>query len=130
LEEVAHPELVGGEDAFDEGATGAGAAGDEDLAVEAGGDSDDVGLGGEALHERAPVADAVTGGAHELDVRQGADQALLEVPFHAIGDGEGDDERGDSGGDAEDRDSGDQTDDCLSTSSSEVSGRYEEFKAH
>ena len=135
LEEVADAELVVGEDALDEGAAGAGAAGDEDLSVEAGGGGDDVGLGGEALEERTPVADAVACGAHELDVGEGADEALLEVAAHAVGDGEGDDERGDSGGDAEDGDSGDDSDSvaaraCLTAASSEVTGRDEELKSH
>jgi hypothetical protein len=130
LEEVADAEFVVGEDALDEGAAGAGAAGDEDLTVEAGSGSDDVRLLGEVLEERTPVADAVAGGAHEFYVGEGADEALLEVAAHAVGDGEGDDERGDSGGDAEDGDPSHQTDDCLTASSSKVTGRDEELKSH
>ena len=136
LEEVADAELVVGEDALDEGAAGARAAGDEDLSVEAGGDGDDVRLGGEVLHERTPVADAVACGAHELHVGEGADEALLEVPAHAVGDGQGDDERGDSGGDAEDGDHGYHSYDSvaagarLTAASSEITGRDEELKSH
>src|ERR1700742_2185875 len=77
LEEVAYAELVVGEDALDEGAARAGAAGDEDLAVEAGSSGDDVRLGGEALEEWTPVPDAVACGAHELHVGEGTDEALL-----------------------------------------------------
>ena len=136
LEEVADAELVVGEDALDEGAAGAGAAGDEDLAVEAGGGGDDVRLGGEVLEERTPVADAVACGAHELYVGEGADEALLEVAAHAVGDGQGDDERGDSGGDAEGGDYRYQPGDsvaagaCLTASRSEITGRDEELKSH
>ena len=98
--EVADAELVAGEDALDLGAAGPGAAGDENLTVEAGGSCDDVRLGGEVLQERAPVADAAACGAHNLYVGEGTDETLLEVAAHAVGDREGDDERGDSGGDA------------------------------
>src|SRR5580658_2323110 len=92
LEEVANAELVVGEDALDEGTAGAGTAGDEDLAVEAWRGGGDVRLGGEALQERAPIADAVASGVHELYVGEGADEALLEVALHAVGDGARDDE--------------------------------------
>ena len=61
---------------------------------------------GETLEERTPVADAVACGAHDFHVGEGADEALLEVAAHAVGNGERDDERGNSGGDAEDGDSG------------------------
>ena len=130
LEEVADTELVVGEDALDEGTAVAGAAGDEDLTVEAGSSGGDVGLGREALQQRTPVADAVACGVHELHVGEGTDEALLEVAAHAVGDGEGDDERGDSGGDAEDGDYSHQPDDRLTAASAEITGRDEELKSH
>ncbi len=68
LEQVADAEFVVGEDAFDERAAGAGSAGDEDLAVEAGGCGFDVRDLRELRHEWSPVADAVAGDLHQLDV--------------------------------------------------------------
>jgi hypothetical protein len=136
LEEVADAELVVGEDALDEGAAGAGAAGDEDLSVEARGGGNDVRLLGESLEERTPVADAVACGAHELYVCECTDEALLEVSAHAIGDGEGDDERSNSGGDSERGDYGYQSGHCvaagacLTAASPEITRSDKELKSH
>ncbi len=88
------------------------------------------GTAAEAGEERAPVADAVAGDAHEFDVGGGADEALLEVAAHAVGDGEGDDEGGYAGGYAEDGDRGDDADDGLAAFGPEVTGGDEEFEPH
>jgi hypothetical protein len=130
LEEVADVALVGGDHAFDEGPAGTGAAGDEDLSVEAGGDGLDVRDGGEVGHEGTPVADAVAGGAHEVDVGGGADEAVLQIAAHTVGDGQGDDEGGYAGGYSDDGDDGDEADDCLAASGAEIAGGNEEFEAH
>ena len=134
LEEFADGAFVGGEDAFDEDAAGAGAVGDEDLAVEAGGYGADVWGGGEAGHEGTPVADAVAGRAHEFDVGGGADESLLEVAAHAVGDGKRDDEGGDAGGDTGEGNRGDEADDALAAAltaaRAEVTRGNEKFKAH
>jgi len=130
LEEVADFAFVCGDDAFDEGAAGAGTAGDEDLTVEAGGDGLDVRHLGELSDEGTPIPDAVAGGAHEFDVGGGADKPLLEVAAHAVGDGEGDDEGSDSGGDANDGDCGDEANDGLTAAGTEVAGGDEEFETH
>jgi hypothetical protein len=73
---------------------------------------------------------------HEFDVRGGADEALLQVAAHAIGDGQRDDERSDAGGDSEDGDGGDEADHfmaaCagLAAASTQIAGGDEELKAH
>ena len=117
-------------DALDEASTGARAAGDEDLAVEAGRGGGDVRKGGEAGEQGSPVADAVGGDAHQVDVGGGAEEAVLQVALHAVGDGEGDDERGDPSGDAQDGDGSDDADDGLSALGAEVARGDEELKPH
>ncbi len=114
-EEVADFALVSGDHAFEDGAAGARAAGDEDLLEDCGSGGDDVRLLGETGEERGPVFDAVVGDAEETDVRSGTDEALLQVLTEAVVDGESDDERGDAGGDTKDGDAGDDADEGLSS---------------
>jgi hypothetical protein len=130
LEQVADGLFFSGDDAVEESAAGARAAGDEDLFVEAGGGGGDVGKLTETSNEGTPVADAVGLDTHELDVGAGAEEAVLNVAAHAIGDGEGDDEGGDSGGDASDGDGGNDTDHGLTAFGAEVAGGEEELEAH
>ena len=103
LQKVSDFELIGGEDAFDEGAAGACAAGDQHLAVEAGRGCDDVGLLGEAGDERTPIAYAVSAGFHQIYVGGCADEPFLKIASHTAGDGEGDDEGSYTCGYADDR---------------------------
>ena len=130
LEEVAYGALLGGDDAFDEGSAAAWAARDKDLAVEAGGGGGNVREGAETGEQGAPVADAVAGDAHEVDVGGGAEEAFLEVAAHAVGDGERDDERGDAGCDAEDADGGDDADYGLAALGAEITRGNEELETH
>ena len=129
-QDLADIAFIRGDDAFNKCVAFAGATRDYDLLVEVGGRGDNVGKLGEACEQRLPVADAVVFYAHELDVGTGVDEAVLQVAAHAVGDGEGDDERGNSGGNSGDGDSGDYTDDGLSPFGFEISGRHEEFKSH
>jgi len=75
------------------------------------------------LNHWLPVADAVALDAHQLDVGAVAKQAVLQVALHAVGDGEGDDERGNSGGDPGDGDGGDHADHGLAAFGLEISRR-------
>ena len=92
---------------------GARAAGDQHLFVDAGRGGGDVGHVAQAFEQRTPVANAVALDAHQLDMRGGAEEPVLQVAPHAVGDGESDDERGNAGGDAGDGDGGDHADDGL-----------------
>ena len=96
-EEVADSALVSGDDACYLSAAGSRAAGDEHLLIEAGRGCGYVRQLAQAIQKRTPVADAVGGDPHELDVSGRADEALLEVALHAVGDGKGDDQRSDTG---------------------------------
>jgi hypothetical protein len=140
LEGLRAAEFDGGEDiadaafflrkhAFDECATSSGSARDEHLAVEGGGRSGDVGLAGELIGEPAPVADAVALDSHELDVRGGAEEALLQIAAHAVGDGKSDDERGHAGHDAEHRECRDEPDNGLTAAGAEIAVGDKEFEA-
>ncbi len=60
----------------------------------------------------------------------GADEAVLEIAAHAVGDGERDNERGHARSDAEDRDSRNEADDRLAAASAEIAESDEEFEAH
>ena len=74
-------------------------------------------------------ADAVAGDAQKLDVGGGADEAILEVAAHAVGDRQRDDQRGYAGSNAEDGDRGDQAHDGLAPAGAKVAGGDEEFEA-
>jgi hypothetical protein len=76
----------------------------------------------EAGYEWTPVSNAVGLDAHELNMGAGAEEAVLYVAAHAVGDGESDYERGDSGGDAGDRDGGDYADYGLAAFGAEIAG--------
>ena len=130
MEQVADGLLFRGNDAIEKCATGTRAASDEDLLVEARGGGGDVRQLAEAGNEGTPVADAVGLDAHELDMGAGAEEAVLDIAAHAVGDGEGDDERGDSGGDAGHRNGGDHADHCLTAFGAEVAGGEKELEAH
>jgi antitoxin (DNA-binding transcriptional repressor) of toxin-antitoxin stability system len=79
-----------------------------------------VGDFAQLFEQGAPVADAVALDAHELHMSAGAEEAVLQVALHAVGDGEGDDEGGDSGGDSGDGDGGDDADHGLAALGLEV----------
>ena len=85
---------------------------------------------GEAVEQGTPVLDAVALNAQQIDVRGGAQQAVLQVLTESVVDGEGDDERGDSRGHAEDGDGGDDADEGLAALGAEVTRGYEEFEGH
>jgi hypothetical protein len=89
-----------------------------------------VGKLAEAGNEGTPVANAVGLNAHELDVGAGAEETVLNVEAHAVGDGEGDDERGDSGGDAGHGDGSDHADHGLAALGAEIAGGKKELEAH
>jgi hypothetical protein len=84
----------------------------------------------EAGNEWTPVADAVGLDAHELDMSTGAEEAVLNVAAHAVGDGEGDDEGSYTGGYASDGDGGDHADNGLPPLGAEVAGGEKELEAH
>ena len=130
LQEVTDLALVCGDDAFDEGSAGAGTARDQYLAVQSRGDCLNVRQGGETVHQWAPVADAVSCSAHEVDVGGGTDQALLQVTPHSVGDRQRDDERSDASCDSDDRDRSDEPDNRLAATRAEIAGGDEEFKTH
>ncbi len=130
VEEVAYFSFVGGDHAFEDGAAGAGSAGDEDLLENCGSGGYYVRLFGEASEKRRPIFDAIVGDAEEADVGGGSDEALLQILAKAVVDGEGDDERGYAGGDPNDRNAGDDADEGLPSFCSQVSGCDEEFEAH
>jgi hypothetical protein len=67
---------------------------DEYLLVDRRGVGDHVFLLRQPLLEGLPVAHAVTGGAHQLDVSRGAEKSLLKVLAKPVVDGQGNDERG------------------------------------
>ena len=83
-----------------------------------------------AVEEGLPVADAVALDAHELHVGAGAEELVLKLAAHAVGDGQSDDERGDPGGDSGDGDGGDHADDGLTPFGSQVTRREKEFESH
>ncbi len=91
---------------------------------------DDVGLVGEAVHERGPVVNAVIGDALQADVGSRTEQTLLEVLAKSVGDGHGDHERSHAGSDTGDGDAGDDADEGLAAFGAQVAGRDEEFEAH
>ena len=130
VEEIADGALVGGDDAFDEREAGARAAGDEYLSVESWRGGGDVRNLFEACEQRRPVLDAVGGNAHQVDVGRGAEQAVLQVAAHAVGDGQREDERGDACGHACDGDAGDNADHGLAALGAQIAGGDEEFEAH
>ncbi len=122
--------LLSWHDAFDKRVASAGSASHHDLLVEFGRGGDDVGQPGQLFYERPPVADTVILHAHQLDVRAGGDETILQVAAHAVGDGESDDKRGNSGGDSGDGDGGDHADDGLPPLGFEVTRRHIELKSH
>ena len=89
-----------------------------------------MGLFRQPVHERTPVADPVTLNAKQIDVRGGAEQAVLEILAKSIVDGERDDKRGHAGGDSGDGDAGDDANDGLAPFGAEVASGNEEFEAH
>src|SRR5271165_2371123 len=130
VEQIADFALVGGDHAFEDGAAGAGAAGDEDLLENCGRGGDDVRLFGKTFEERRPIFDAIVGDAEQADVRGGSDEALLQVLAKSIVNGEGDDERGDTGGDSEDGDAGDDADEGLTSLRTQISSCDKQLKPH
>jgi len=84
----------------------------------------------EACQKGLPVANAVAFDAHELDVSGVAKEALLEVAPHAVGDGEGYDERGNACCDSCDGDERDEANDGLATLGAEITQGDEELKTH
>ena len=68
--------------------------------------------------------------AHELHVGGGTEEPVLHVAPHAVGDGEGDDERGDAGGNAGDGDGGDHADDGLAPLGFQITRGDKELKSH
>ena len=104
------------------------------MSVEAGSYGEDVRGFFEACEQGTPVADAIACGAEEFDVGLGADETVLHVTAHAVGDGERDDEGRDAGGDSDDGDGGDEADDAATArggfalAGTEVAGGDEEFE--
>ncbi len=68
--------------------------------------------------------------AHQIHVRRGAEQPVLQVAPHAVGDGQRDDERGHSGGHSGDRDGGDHAHHGLPPLGLEVPRRHIELESH
>jgi len=105
-------------------------AGDQNLLVDRGSGGDDVRFLRQPVHEQMPVADPVTLNAKQIDVRGGAEKAVLEILAKSIVDGESDDERGYTGSDSGDGDAGDDANDGLAPFGAEVASGDEEFEAH
>jgi hypothetical protein len=105
--------LVLRDDAFQDAALRAGAAGDQHLLVDGGSSGDDVRLFFQTREQRLPVADSVALNAQQIDVRGRAQQAVLQVLAKAVVDGQRDDERGHAGRHSDDGDDGDDADDGL-----------------
>ena len=84
----------------------------------------------QAIEQRTPVANAVGLDAHQLDVRGGAQQPVLQVAAHAVGDGESDDQRGHACGYAGDGDGGDHAHHGLPPLGFQVARRQKKFKSH
>ena len=130
VEQVADPALIRWNHALEDGAAGAGAAGNQHLLKDRGSGRDHMRLFGKALQQRRPILDAVVGYAQEAYVRSGSDEALLQVLAKAVVDGQRDDERSHARGYSDDRNAGDDADERLAALGAQVAGRDEEFKAH
>jgi hypothetical protein len=130
LQKVANFAFVLRNNALDERAARARPARDEHLSIKPRRDGLHMGNRGEPRHQRTPVADAVPGRTHQVDMGCGADEAFLQVAAHAVGNSERDDQRGDSRRDADDGDSRDESDDSLPTAGAQVPGGDKKLKTH
>ena len=61
----------------------------------------------------SPIVDTEAIDRHQLNVRAGADQTVLQISPHTVGDGQSNNERGHTGSHARNRDDGDHADDGL-----------------
>ncbi len=84
----------------------------------------------QAVEEGLPVTDAVGLDAHQLHVRGVAQQLVLQVVPHAVGDGQRNDQRRHARGHAGDGDGGDHSHHGLTPLRPEVSRREKEFESH
>ena len=80
--------------------------------------------------ERAPVADAVAGHAHQLHMSRRAQQPVLQIAAHAVGDGEGNDQRSYTGGHAGDGDDRDDAHDRLAALGPQIAHGDKKLEAH
>ena len=129
-EQVADRPLIVGQDAFDQRAAIARAAGHQHLLVQAGRGGDDVRHLAQTRQQRPPIGDAAPIHLHQLHVRAGAEQLVLQVAPHAVGDGESDDERGHARGDAGDGDGRDDADHGLPPLGFQVPRRDIKLESH
>jgi len=107
VEQTADRPLLGRNDAFDERESGARPARNQHLAVDSRRRGGHVWHRAQTVEQRLPVADAVGLNAHQIHVRRGSQQPVLKVAPHAVGDGQGDDQRGHARGHPGDGDAGD-----------------------
>ncbi len=129
-QQIAHAALLLRDDALNQSAAGASAAGDEDLFIESWCSRLYVGQLLQPRSQRPPVADAVAGNAHQLHVRRRAQQPVLQITAHAVGNGEGNDQRSDACRHTDYGDHGDHAHDRLAALRSQVAHGDKKFEAH
>ncbi len=92
-EQVADPPLLSGNDALNEGPSGTSAIRNEHLFVEPRRGGLHVRQLLQACGQLAPTTDSIAGHAHQLHMSGRAQQPVLQIPAHAVGDGQGNDQR-------------------------------------
>ena len=129
-EQAADRPLLVGDDALDEREAGAGTTRDQHLSVDSRRGGGDVRNAAQAVEQRLPVANAVRLDAHQVHVGRDAEQTPLEVLPHAVGDGQGDDERSHTRGHAGDGDDGDHAHNGLPPLGLQIPGCYVQLESH
>ena len=129
-QQIAHAAFLLRNDAFDHRTTGASAARDQDLFVQPRRSRLYVGQLLQPRSQRTPVADAIAGNAHQLHVRCGAQQPVLQIATHAIGNGQGNDQRSHACRHTDNGNHGDHAHDRLAALRSQVAHGDKKFEAH
>ena len=112
-QQIAHAAFLLRDDALNQRATGARAAGDEDLFIQPWRSRLYVGQLLQPRRQRTPVADAIAGNPHQLHVSRGAQQPVLQIATHAVGDRQGNDQGSDTRRHTDDGNHGDHAHDRL-----------------
>jgi hypothetical protein len=129
-QQIAHAAFLVRDDALNQHATGPSTARDEDLLVQPGRSRPDVGQLLEPRSQRTPVADAIARNPHQLHVSRGAQQPVLQIATHAIGDGQGNDQGRDTRRHTDDGNHGNYAHDRLAALRPQVAHGDKKFEAH